>query len=118
MTKDSDASLRGRIAACERWARIKDRTLATEPARAGLDAKFAAQVDPDRRLDPADRAKRVSALRRAHFARLARLSADSRRRSGAARKDVVTAEAGEYGPKSAVELHKLANEVESPSGES
>ena len=39
MTKDSDASLRGRIAACERWARIKDRTLATEPGagRAGRE---------------------------------------------------------------------------------
>jgi hypothetical protein len=86
MTESSaDASLRGRIAANERWARVADRTAATAPARAGLDAKFAAEVDPDGTLGPEDRARRIDAKRRAHFARLARLSAQNRRRAAAGR---------------------------------
>lgn len=75
----TDASLRGRIAAYEKWARTADRTAATAPARAGLDARFAAEVDPDGTLEPGDRARRVQAKRKAYFARLARMSAHARR---------------------------------------
>ncbi|HXP18079.1 MAG TPA: hypothetical protein VN840_00400 [Streptosporangiaceae bacterium] len=81
----SDKSLRGRAAAYERWARTADRTAATEPARAGLNAKFAAAVDPDGTLSPGELARRVEAKRKAHFARLSLLSAQRRRRIQAAR---------------------------------
>ena len=40
------ASLRARIAANERWASTDDRHAAAAPARAGFDARFAAEVDP------------------------------------------------------------------------
>jgi hypothetical protein len=83
--KSTEASLRGRIAALERWARTDDRAAATAPARAGLTARFERDVDPTGELDPAERARRVAAKRKAHFARLALLSAQSRRRAAAER---------------------------------
>lgn len=39
-------SLAARIAAAERWGRCPDRTAETLPARQGLRAKYARQVDP------------------------------------------------------------------------
>jgi hypothetical protein len=104
--ESADASLRGRIAALERWARTPDRTAATAPARAALDARFAAEVDPDGTLDPAERAKRVSMLRRAHFARLARRSAQKRRLAG-------DAQAATAAHQAAAGLRQLADEIES-----
>ena len=77
--KSTDASLRARIAAHERWAHTADRTAATAPGRAGLEARFEREVDPNGELDPAERARRVDAKRKAHFMRLALLSARSRR---------------------------------------
>lgn len=61
------------IAAAERWGRTKDRTEATAPARAGLRAKFAREVDPDGSLaanDPAELERRVDHLLRAHMLRM------------------------------------------------
>jgi hypothetical protein len=81
----TEASLRGRIAAYERWARTSDRAAATAPARRGLDARFEREVDPNGELDPAERARRVEAKRKAHFTRLALLSARSRRAAREAR---------------------------------
>lgn len=81
----SEASLRGRIAAYERWARTADRTAATAPGRRGLEARFEREVDPSGELDPAERARRVDAKRKAHFMRLALLSARSRRAAAEAR---------------------------------
>ena len=46
-------SMVAQIAAAERWGRTADRTAATAPARAGLRAKFAREVDPDGTLDAA-----------------------------------------------------------------
>lgn len=58
------------IAAAERWGRTADRTAATEPARAGLRAKFAREIDPDNGLDPDERERRIDLLMRAHMLRM------------------------------------------------
>lgn len=68
-----------RIAAHTRWANEPDRKAATAPARRGQEAKWAAQVDPDGVLAPAELARRVESLRKAHMQRLALASARARR---------------------------------------
>ena len=70
------------IAAAERWGRTTDRTAATAPARAGLRAKFAREVDPDSTLDPVELERRVDSLMRAHMLRMS-LAAKAARRSKA-----------------------------------
>ena len=80
----AERSMRARLAAHERWANTPDRTAATAPARAAALERFEHQVDPDGKLDPAVRAKLAENARRAHFTRLAYLSAKARRRSKAA----------------------------------
>lgn len=80
MTATPDATLRARIAADSRWARVADRTEATEPARAAFLDRFRREVDPDGLLDPAERDRRATSARRAHMTRLARKSAAARRR--------------------------------------
>ncbi len=67
------------IASHESWANTADRTARTQPGRDGLTAKFEAQVDPDGLLSPDELARRVESARKAHFARLAFLSAKTRR---------------------------------------
>jgi hypothetical protein len=42
-----DRALIARIAARERWAGEKDRRVATEPLRAGLRAKWAAEISAE-----------------------------------------------------------------------
>lgn len=79
-----DRSLAGRIAAAERWANEPDRVAATASARKTFLERFERQVDPDGTLNPAERAKRAEHARRAYFLRLAKLSAESRRRKAAA----------------------------------
>jgi hypothetical protein len=69
----SERVLRQRIAAHSSWAKTRDRTARTAPARAALEAKFLAEAEGD----PA----RAEHLRKAHFARLALKSARSRRLS-------------------------------------
>jgi len=81
----AEASLNGRIAALERWAKTDDRSAATLPARKGLQARFEREVDPDGELDPAERAHRAGIARRAYFTRLALKSARSRRAAAEAR---------------------------------
>lgn len=78
----SDRSMRARIAASDRWAREPDRTRATAPARAGLEAKFERLVDPDGTLPPDERAKRVASAKTAHYTRMA-LTRGRRRRKAA-----------------------------------
>jgi len=69
------------IAANTRWANETDRTAATSPARAAFNRRFEDEVDPDRHLNPAERARRADSARKAYFMRLALKSARSRRRS-------------------------------------
>jgi hypothetical protein len=73
MTNDSprpDRTLAARIAAAERWAATPDRTAATAPARQGLRAKFAREIDPDGTLPEADLKQRVDHRMRAHMLRM------------------------------------------------
>ncbi len=55
----------------------------TAPAREKFLERFEHQVDPDRVLDPAERAKRAAHARKAYFARLALKSAQARRKGAA-----------------------------------
>jgi hypothetical protein len=73
-------SLGGRIGANSRWAAAKDRVAATQPARDGLLGKFEREVDPDRTLDPIERAKRVDNALKAHMARMTLRSVQVRAR--------------------------------------
>ncbi len=81
---EQDRILRSRIAAHTSWANTTNRTARTAPARAALDARFLAEADGD--------PVRADHLRKAHFARLALKSAQSRRK---ARVLTLTAEAAE-----------------------
>lgn len=56
-----------------RWAALskEERTTATAPGLAAFLEKFFDQVDPERTLDPADRAKRAKNVRSMYFARMA-----------------------------------------------
>lgn len=76
--------LAARIAAHESWAATPDRSARTAPARAALAQRFLDEACGD--------AARAEHLRRAHFARLALKSAQSRRR---AREATAAAEAAE-----------------------
>lgn len=72
--------LHSRAASHVRWSRESDRSKATAPARAGMQAKFERQVDPDGLLDPVERAKRAESARKAYYADLTRKSIAARRR--------------------------------------
>lgn len=74
-----------KIAAEESWAKTQDRTGRTAPARAALDRKFLDAADGD--------PVRAAHLRKAHFARLALRSAQSRRKAKEALEDALQAEA-------------------------
>lgn len=54
-----------------RWSRETDRTSATAPARAAMDAKWEAEVDPDGVLPKRERVKRANQARRAHMRNMA-----------------------------------------------
>ena len=75
------SSVRHQIAALESWAQTPDRSARSRPGQDGLNAKFEREVDPDGVMSPEDKAKAVEAKRRAHFLRLAQLSAASRRKA-------------------------------------
>jgi len=56
----------------------------TRAATAASEARWAKQVDPDGVLSPDERERRASAAKKAHYTKLAFLSAKARRRRGAA----------------------------------
>lgn len=68
------------IAAAERWGRTADRSAATAPARAGLRARFAREVDPDHKLEHVELERRVDSLMKAHMLRMTLAAKESRRR--------------------------------------
>lgn len=76
----SERRLRSSIAGNTRWAQEADRSAATKKARDAFLERFENEVDPDRTLAPAERARRAESARRAYFARLALKSAQSRRK--------------------------------------
>ncbi len=81
MLSPAEKSLLGRANAHASWANTENRSARTAPARAALDQKFldAANGDP----------VRAAHLRKAHFARLALKSAQSRRKAREAREAAV-----------------------------
>lgn len=79
-----ERAMHSRAASHARWAHEDDRAAATAPARAGMQARFENQVDPNRVLDPVERAKRAESARKAFYADLTRRSIAARRRKKAA----------------------------------
>lgn len=85
LKRSEDASrraTRARLAAYTKWSRC-DGVDGTEAARAagpGRLAYWEQKVDPDLTLGPAERRRRAEAARRAHFTRLALVSARTRSR--------------------------------------
>lgn len=75
----TERRLAAQVAAHTSWANTPDRTARTAPAREGLRARFAREIDPDGTLPPAVREQRVEAAWKAHFLRLALASAKARR---------------------------------------
>jgi hypothetical protein len=71
-------ALWGRVGAHLLHAR-HDPTATTLPARLAFLDRFEREADPDGTLDPAERARRASHLKRAYFLRLALKSAQARR---------------------------------------
>jgi len=74
-------SLIAQIAAAERWGRTVDRTAATAPARAGLRARFASEVNPDGTLAPPELERRVDQLIHAHMLRMSLKARAARRKA-------------------------------------
>ena len=60
----------GQAAAHTRWAREADRTAATAPARRGLEAKWAAEIDPTGLMPADELEQRIESMRQAHMARM------------------------------------------------
>ena len=90
LTPDETRQLRrllGKANANLRWALTDDRAAATAPGRAAFLRRFEDQVDPDRKLPPAERAKRAAQARRAYFQRLAVKSARARAEQAGRKKE-------------------------------
>lgn len=81
----SERSLRARMAAYALYARRDGRDV-TAPARAAFLRRFEDEVDPERVLPEAERARRAEHARKAHMTRLALASARARRARAAAMK--------------------------------
>lgn len=73
--------LRGRHAAQVRWSK-EDPLPNAKRAHEGLERKFVDEVDPDRVLEPEERARRAASARKAFYTKLAFESAKARRRAG------------------------------------
>ena len=74
----TERTLRARLAAHTLHSRV-DSTQHTQPARKAFLSKFEEQVDPDGKLDPAERKRRAEHAKKAHFVRLSLLSSKARR---------------------------------------
>jgi len=71
-------SLRAQIAALQRWAH-EDTVAGTVSARAGFNARFDREVDPDNILEPGERSRRAERAKKAYFLSMALRSAQVRR---------------------------------------
>jgi len=78
--------LRARLAAYASHANCADPQERTARAREAFNQRFEDEVDPDRILDPADRARRAEHARRAYFTRLALKASRARQRKAAERR--------------------------------
>lgn len=107
-SNESERRLIARAAAHQSWATTPNRTARTSNARTAFLTKFEDQVDPRRELSVDERARRATNARKAHFSRLALMSAQVRRAASTRR-----LAAGEL--REAVAL--LAEEHEQPAAE-
>lgn len=73
--------LAAQIAAHASWSNTSDRKARTGNARAALQARFEAEVDPHGLLDPEELAVRVGHAKSAYYARLALKSHANRRKA-------------------------------------
>jgi hypothetical protein len=71
-------SLQHQIAANTRWSR-EDPTRQGELLRAGLEAKFLREVDPNNELPESERIRRAEKARQVYYQRLALASAKARK---------------------------------------
>lgn len=76
-------SLRARIASHASWAKTADPTARTRPGLDKFLERFENEVDPDRTLEPAERARRAEHARKAYFSSLALKSAKARQHRAA-----------------------------------
>jgi hypothetical protein len=76
----AERSLRARMAAHHSWARTRDRSARTEPARKAAMDRYEREVDPDGTLEPRERALRAEQAMKAHMTRIALKSAQARRK--------------------------------------
>ena len=81
-----ERSLRAAIAAHHSWLSTEDRTARTQPGRDAMNRKFEDQVDPERKLPAAERAKLAETARKLHFNRMAFASAKARRQRNEAKR--------------------------------
>jgi hypothetical protein len=72
-------ALRAQLAAHTKWAKTPDASAATAPARKAFLARFDDEVDPDRVLPEAERARMAESARRAFYQSLAYKSAKAKR---------------------------------------
>lgn len=86
-------ALRAAVAADTRWARTVDRSAATEAARAGLEARIAAQYGIPDDLPPAEYAKRLAVAKRAYYKGLSLKSSIARSRAAGHLAEAEAAEA-------------------------
>jgi hypothetical protein len=78
MMTPAERRLSAKAASNARWAK-QDGTRQGLILRAGFDAKFEREVDPDGVLSPQERARRAANAKKAHMQRLAIKSAQARR---------------------------------------
>jgi hypothetical protein len=82
MLTPAERTLRARMAAHALHAKVDSRQH-TEPARKAFMDRFEDQVDPDRVLPPAERARRAEQAKKSYFVGLALKSSQARsKRSG------------------------------------
>ncbi len=79
MLSKSQRQLRARLGAYTRASQYDGKAVTAKARQTFLD-QFEQQVDPDKQLPPAERARRAQAARKAHFTRLAMKSAKARSR--------------------------------------
>ena len=75
----AERKLRASIAGHTSWANTEDRTARTEPGRDAMWRKFEDMADPNHELTPAERHKRATNLRKAHFQRMSLKAAKARK---------------------------------------
>lgn len=79
-----DRVLLARIAANERWGRVRDRAAATAAARTGLRAKWAREIDPDGTMPPAELERMLDSRQLAHMQRMSLAAKQARQRKASA----------------------------------